>query len=246
LSPWGSPGKRFRTPFLAEKKSPVEELTINILEEDQMASQTFQLVMRTGPNTGAVFELNKSEIYVGREVNNDVVVNEAEVSRKHARLVMQAGSYVLEDLGSTNGTYVNGQRLMGPHVLRPGELIMFGENVSLAFEAGYDPDATMVATPSQVETAAAPPPRQEAYVPPAQPQAVSQPPPQPAYSEQAPPSPAGAAPAPAQQQGNRTWLYAGCGCLVVLLCVVVAGAFLFDTLNLYCTSPFDVFFNCSP
>jgi pSer/pThr/pTyr-binding forkhead associated (FHA) protein len=212
----------------------------------ELVRPEIKLFIISGADQEGSFTIKKNTASVGRGSDNDIQITNQSVSPSHAMVYNENSKYAIEDLGSTNGTYVNGQRLMGPHVLRPGELIMFGENVSLAFEAGYDPDATMVATPSQVETAAAPPPRQEAYVPPAQPQAVSQPPPQPAYSEQAPPSPAGAAPAPAQQQGNRTWLYAGCGCLVVLLCVVVAGAFLFDTLNLYCTSPFDVFFNCSP
>jgi pSer/pThr/pTyr-binding forkhead associated (FHA) protein len=68
----------------------------------------------------------------------------------------KAGTYMLEDLGSTNGSYVNGQRLMGPHTLRNGELIMFGENVGLVFEASsFDMDATIAAGPGQFET---PPP----------------------------------------------------------------------------------------
>jgi len=119
-----------------------------------MAPQQFQFIMRTGPTPGKIFELITNELYIGREVTNDITIDDAEVSRKHARLIMQAGGYLLEDLGSTNGTYVNGQRLMGPHVLRPGELVKLGENVSLAFEAGYDPDATMVASPSQLGAAA--------------------------------------------------------------------------------------------
>ena len=52
-----------------------------------MASQSFQLVMRTGPNPGKVFELTKGEVYIGRDINNDIVVNDAEISRKHARLI---------------------------------------------------------------------------------------------------------------------------------------------------------------
>ncbi len=208
-----------------------------------MAPQQFQFIMRTGPTPGKIFELITNEIYIGREVTNDVVINEAEVSRKHARLVMQAGGYLLEDLGSTNGTFVNGQRLMGPHVLRPGELVMLGETVSLAFEAGYDPDATMVASPAQLDPAPLQP-SQESYVPAVQPQPISQPPPQPAYSEPVPTTTAPPYTSPEEGKSNRTWLYAGCGCLVVVLCVAVAGAFLFDYLNMYCTPPFDALFTC--
>jgi len=122
-----------------------------------MAAYPFQLVMQTGPNPGKVFELQKDVIYIGRDVNNDVVVNDSEVSRKHARLVMRSGGYALEDLGSTNGTFVSGQRLMGAHMLRPGETIMLGENVSLVFESGFDSDATMVAASVQPPAYTPPP-----------------------------------------------------------------------------------------
>lgn len=216
-----------------------------------MASQPFQLVMRTGPNPGKVFEVSKSEIYIGRDINNDIVINDAEISRKHARLILQAGEYVLEDLGSTNGTYVNGQRLMGPHVMRPGETMLLGENVSLAFDMGYDTDTTVVATPEQAPEFTTPPPPQEAYIPPPQQAYPVSPSPEPVYSGQVPPGPAApyqapspSPPAQAPSQVNRTLLYAGCGCAVVLLCVLVAAAFAFDTLDLYCAQPFDVLFAC--
>ena len=200
-----------------------------------MASQSYQLIMRTGPTPGKVFELGKNEIYIGRDVSNDIVVNDSEVSRKHARLVMQAGGLVVEDLGSTNGTFVNGQRLMGPHVLRPGEVIMLGENISLAYETGYDIDATVASTPAQPIY---PPPRQT-YVPPAQP--ARQVPPQPAYSgqiPQGPPEPAYEVEEEAPGTNRRTLIIAGCGCLLVAVCVLVAGMFAVDSLNMWCDVPF--------
>jgi hypothetical protein len=215
-----------------------------------MTSLSFHLIMRSGPNPGKSHELTKSEIYIGRDIHNDIVINDAEVSRKHARLVMQSGGYVLEDLGSTNGTFVNGQRLMGPHVLRPNELIMLGENVSLVFETSYDADATVIAAPSQPEPAKSSPSRvtsQPSYVPAASPGEV--PPytlePQPVYAGQvpsSPPEPYYKAPPEGKKQ-SRTLLLAGCGCLVVILCLLVGSAFLFDWLNLYCTTPFNTITN---
>jgi hypothetical protein len=197
-----------------------------------MASQSFQLIMRTGPTPGKVFELNQSEMYIGRDVSNDIVVNDSEVSRKHSRLVLQAGGVMLEDLGSTNGTFVNGQRLMGPHMLRPGEMVMLGENVSMAFETGYDADATMVSAPAQpIYTPPPPPQPRQTYVPP----------PQPAYSGQVPQGPAEAyyEEQPESRKPNtRTLVIAGCGCLVVGLCFVVGLMFVVDSLNLWCDVPF--------
>src|SRR3972149_4095456 len=154
-----------------------------------MAYQSYQLVMKTGPAPGKTFAIEKSELFFGRDVANEVFINDAEVSRRHARLTCQASGYILEALGSTNGTFVNGQRLTGPRVLRLGDMIMLGENVSLVFEmASYGPNATMVSAPGTVVAPQPPPivapPRAPAYVPP------TPPPPTPAYvPPPAPPAP---------------------------------------------------------
>lgn len=220
-----------------------------------MAYQSVQLVMRAGPNPGKTYSIEKSELFIGRDVANDVLINDAEVSRRHARISIQAGNYVIEDLGSTNGTFVNGQKLVGPRVLKVGDTLMFGENVSLTFEmTAYDPNATLISAPVPV---AAPPPSQpvsqpsapppQTYTPPP-PQAYSPPPPQPQQVYPPAPPPVYAARVPASppepiiaedvRPQRRTWLWVGCGCLVVVLCLVVLGAVVFDQLNMYCTEPF--------
>lgn len=105
----------------------------------------FQLTMRSGPNPGTVYALDSDQIGIGRDSTNDIPVNDAEVSRRHARLTFQGGKYVLEDMGSTNGTFVNGQRLSGPRVLKSGEVISLGEQIVFVYEAvDSDPGATMV------------------------------------------------------------------------------------------------------
>jgi len=239
-----------------------------------MAVQPFQLVMQKGPNPGKVFELTVDEIIIGRDIGNRIVINDPEVSRKHARLTSQATGYIIEDLGSTNGTFVNGQRLMGPHMLRQGETIMFGEKINLVYETvGEDPNATLIhAAPppapretvrvSQPEYSSNPPAPQPITPPPvyqAPPQPVYQQPspqpyqPEPVYSGQASSAPAEPYYQPIEayeyqeeQQPNksRKWIYIGCGCLIIVLCCIVASAFAFDTLNLYCEPPFDVLFSC--
>ena len=160
-----------------------------------MARQPFQLVMRSGPTVGKIFPLEKSELTIGRDTSNDIVINDAEVSRKHARLILQGGGFILEDLGSTNGSFVDGQRLMGPHALRPGELIMLGENISLNFEsAGFDPNATVVASapplqqtsPREAPPRVTPPPMMTTREEPVAPFPPITPPPV-AYSGQVPP-----------------------------------------------------------
>ncbi|HSO13789.1 MAG TPA: FHA domain-containing protein [Anaerolineales bacterium] len=145
-----------------------------------MASQ-FQLIMRTGPTPGATFVLEGDQLNIGRDSTNEIAINDAEISRRHARLTFQGGKYVLEDLGSTNGTFVNGQRLAGPRVLKAGEVVSFGEQIVLVFEVTTnDPGATMVspraaAVPSVSRPATPPPPPPADYAGsvPASPAAVS-------------------------------------------------------------------------
>lgn len=210
-----------------------------------MVSEQYQLVMQTGPTMGKIYGLGKDEISIGRDPSNDIVINDAEVSRKHARLLVQDEGYALEDLGSTNGTFINGLRLAAPLVLQPGDMILLGENVSMSFELPRADEASTIAVqprPAVVET----PPAQPAYQPP-QPEWLAglTPQPQPAYSGQAkrgtsPLKPPEALPVQAEPSGRRTWLYAGCGCLVVVLLILAAGIYAFDALNLYCVPPFDV------
>lgn len=195
-----------------------------------MSSMPFQLVMRAGPQAGAVFPLQKSEIYIGRDPSNDLVIRDAEVSRKHARLIWQSGGYILEDLGSTNGTYLNGQRLLGPHVMRPGEVIQLGENVSLVYEALYDPNANRLSPAADASQPSIPPYPSQAVPPSSAGEPLDAMPSYPLREE-----------APQELEAPKKtlplWIFAGCGCLLILL-VFLVGLIAFDALNLYCVGPF--------
>lgn len=110
-------------------------------------SATYQLVIRSGAGAGKVLPLDKSELHVGRDVTNDLVISDEKVSRRHARLYSEGDQYVVEDLGSTNGTFINGARLSGPHLLRAGEQITFGETSIVSYErTEEDPNATVMST----------------------------------------------------------------------------------------------------
>ena len=187
-----------------------------------MASQ-FQLIMRQGPTPGATFILEGDQLTIGRDSTNEVSINDAEISRRHARLTFQGGKYVLEDLGSTNGTFVNGQRLAGPRVLKTGEVISFGEQIVLVFEVTTnDPGATMVS------------PRAAAV--PSISRPTSPPPPPPAdYIGSIPASPASASsmPEPAKKT-NLTPILIGGGVLV-FLCLCGGVLWYIDKNFLWCT-----------
>ena len=70
-----------------------------------------QLIVQRGPAVNQVFELAGERLQIGRSADNDIAINDAEVSRRHALLIRQAdGQYAIEDSGSTNGTFINSVR----------------------------------------------------------------------------------------------------------------------------------------
>ncbi len=82
-------------------------------------------------------------IIIGRAVESDIVVTSKRVSREHARVQREGRHVVLEDLGSTNGTFLNGERVLSPVTLRDGDNVGIGD-VILVF---HDPEATVSDTP---------------------------------------------------------------------------------------------------
>lgn len=75
---------------------------------------------------GEQVQIVKGETLVGRVPGNDLVLPDTYVSRQHARIQNVNGQFIVTDLGSSNGTYINGHRLSEAHALQPGEEIIFG------------------------------------------------------------------------------------------------------------------------
>jgi pSer/pThr/pTyr-binding forkhead associated (FHA) protein len=95
-----------------------------------------QIRITGGPAQGSNIEIGQ-ELQIGRSAGDDGRLgDDPEISRQHARISRDAqGQLVVEDLGSTNGTYVNGQRISGPQVLNPGDTVQLGRS-TLSVEAG--------------------------------------------------------------------------------------------------------------
>lgn len=189
-----------------------------------------RLTIRQGPVPGKVHEMVKDVITLGRDVSNDIVINDAEVSRNHARLTAQSGSYLMEDLASTNGTFVNGQRLIGPKLLNAGDVVGLGETVVLEFGIiAADAGATVIAAapmaPRVPDQATAPPRMPEpepepVYTPdPEPPQTMAQPIYEPAMAGSPAPSAMGL---PPKANNNTRNIAIGCGCLSLCLCATIA------------------------
>jgi len=88
--------------------------------------------------TGREHLLSGEVVTIGRAVENDIVITSKRVSREHARVHRDGWRAVLEDLDSTNGTYLNDQRLLSPAELRDQDRVAIGD-VVLIF---HDPDIT--------------------------------------------------------------------------------------------------------
>ena len=91
------------------------------------------LLVRQGPMKGERFVITVPVANIGRADYNDVVVNDESVSQAHAKLQRREEVWVLSDLGSTNGTMVDGERISEETPLSPGATIQFGE-VPLLFD----------------------------------------------------------------------------------------------------------------
>jgi len=88
-----------------------------------MSEQKPLIVMRSGPIPGSSFYLEKTEVTLGRDLANDIPVPDQEISRRHARFLTRTDGVFIEDLGSTNGTFLNGVRISSPQRLNNGDLI---------------------------------------------------------------------------------------------------------------------------
>jgi len=84
------------------------------------------LVKRSGPGTGKEYKVSREQVKIGRDSSNDLVIpSDVEISRQHARLRMDNGKFILYDLGSANGTNVNGQEIQKA-ILDDGDKISLG------------------------------------------------------------------------------------------------------------------------
>jgi diguanylate cyclase (GGDEF)-like protein len=89
--------------------------------------------MLAGPNVGEVFPVNQPELFMGRAPGSGIRLTDDGVSRRHARVLLQAGKVIFEDLGSANGTLINGERVAQTRELREGDKVQLGPNIVLKF-----------------------------------------------------------------------------------------------------------------
>ena len=80
-----------------------------------------------GRKTMQVYDLSKDRVVVGRDEGVDILIDNPSVSRRHAEFRMEGGNWVIEDLGSSNGSFMGGQKIVGARPLQIGDEIGLGK-----------------------------------------------------------------------------------------------------------------------
>ncbi len=96
---------------------------------------------------GAEFKINEGLCIVGRDSSCDIVLGFGYPSREHAQFIQSGGQLLLKDLGSTNGTFVNNQRIYKATAVRSGDVIKFGA-AGFYLHSDHLGDATVIANKS--------------------------------------------------------------------------------------------------
>jgi pSer/pThr/pTyr-binding forkhead associated (FHA) protein len=97
-----------------------------------VALQAFpKVIIEEGPNPGQEVTLSAPEFVIGRETGADLVIASPSVSRRHLRIYQQGSQYLVEDLGSSNGTFVNNQRIGSPTPLKSGDVLHLGKAIRI-------------------------------------------------------------------------------------------------------------------
>jgi pilus assembly protein CpaF len=107
-------------------------------------------------------EFDKPEVTIGRVQGNDIILPKGNVSKRHSRIVLKDGKFIIVDLKSTNGTYVNGRKITSPLVVKGSDKIYIGDFIlSIEELAGAQPaesDAPSSSMSSKSRPATIPPP----------------------------------------------------------------------------------------
>ena len=101
-----------------------------------MPSTLPHITVRDALGNQREIELSRTPFTLGRQADNDLVLLDTRVSRRHARILKDSEGYLLEDIGSRHGTFLNGERITAPRRLNSGDQISLGvtDSYALAFQ----------------------------------------------------------------------------------------------------------------
>jgi pSer/pThr/pTyr-binding forkhead associated (FHA) protein len=116
-----------------EAESAEHELSLGV---DDLPEGAATLVVTRGPGAGSRFLLDTEVVRAGRHPDSDIFLDDVTVSRRHAELARAGGGWVLRDVGSLNGTYVNRQRIEDEAALGNGDEVQIGRFKLVFLTAG--------------------------------------------------------------------------------------------------------------
>ena len=114
----------FRADFLSEHEAPAAEQPVSGV--DALPPGSALLVVKRGPNAGSRFLLDQATTSAGRHPESDIFLDDVTVSRRHAEFRRDVGEFVVVDVGSLNGTYVN-REPVDTAVLANGDEVQIGK-----------------------------------------------------------------------------------------------------------------------
>ncbi len=113
-------------------EAPDEDVTVTL---DDLPAGTGLLVVKRGPNAGSRFALTSEVTTAGRHPDSDIFLDDITVSRRHAEVAKADDGYVVRDVGSLNGTYLNRERIE-ESLLHNGDELQIGKFKLVFFTAG--------------------------------------------------------------------------------------------------------------
>ncbi len=121
-------------------RMPSSDVTVpDLMKSAQINTPVLSIIK--GPQTGNTFDLDGEETTIGREPANSIFLNDMTVSRAHAKIIYRNGGAVIEDLGSLNGTWVDGA-IVNSAPLHDGSSVQIGTFTLIYHES----------TPERIET----------------------------------------------------------------------------------------------
>ncbi len=180
-----------------ESDEPSDDEKTVILGDDEIAGMPqpkgAKLVVTEGPERGKEYTIEFNEIFIGRGVENDFVIPERSISRKHFRIRRRFDEYIIVDLGSGNGTRVNGARVSEAVLNHKDEIVIGRTTLRFVDLAQESTDKAAAPVPVQPE------PKAEAVAEPVEPPKAEPKAEEPPKVEETPAAPVAAQAPPAQQ-----------------------------------------------
>ena len=126
MTPEGGPVDE--TSHIPITDADTEEMSVDdVTAVENLPQGSAMLLVQRGPDAGARFLLDTDVVTVGRHPDSDIFLDDISVSRRHATFTRTANGYVISDLGSLNGSYVNRDRIDSDVILSGGDEVQIGK-----------------------------------------------------------------------------------------------------------------------